>query len=70
MTWEAWEVAGIVIGAMILFASEKVRIDIVALIVLALLLVLGILDIKQAFSGFSNEATITVAAMFALSLGI
>jgi di/tricarboxylate transporter len=70
MTWQAWEVAAIVIGAMTLFASEKVRIDLVALIVLALLLVLGVLNIKEALSGFSNEATITVAAMFALSLGI
>ncbi len=70
MTWQAWEVAGIVIGAMALFASEKVRIDLVALIVLALLMILGVLNVKEALSGFSNEATITVAAMFALSLGI
>ncbi len=70
MSWQAWEVAAIVIGAMALFASEKVRIDLVALVVLALLLILGVLNVKEALSGFSNEATITVAAMFALSLGI
>ncbi|MEO7935507.1 MAG: SLC13 family permease [Dokdonella sp.] len=60
----------IVIGAVALFASEKVRIDLVALIVLVLLVTLQLVSPAEALAGFSNEATITVAAMFALSLGI
>jgi di/tricarboxylate transporter len=60
----------IVVGAITLFASEKVRIDLVALIVLVLLATLGLVTPTEALAGFSNEATITVAAMFALSLGI
>jgi hypothetical protein len=60
----------IVGGAIALFASEKVRIDLVALIVLVLLAVLGLVTPAEALAGFSNEATVTVAAMFALSLGI
>ncbi len=70
MTWQAWATAAIIVFAMALFASEKVRIDIVALIALALLMVLRIVTPEEALSGFSNEATVTVAAMFALSLGI
>ncbi|MGN6313056.1 MAG: SLC13 family permease [Rhodanobacteraceae bacterium] len=70
MTWQAWATAAIILLAMVLFASEKVRIDIVALIALALLMVLGIVSPEEALSGFSNEATVTVAAMFALSMGI
>lgn len=70
MAWQAWATVIIIIGAMAVFASEKVRIDLVALVVLGLLLILGILDMREALSGFSNEATVTVAAMFALSLGI
>jgi di/tricarboxylate transporter len=70
MSAHAWITLAIVIGAMVLFASEKVRIDIVALIVLVLLAALGIITPTEALSGFSNEATVTVAAMFALSLGI
>ena len=70
MEWQAWATVVIIIGAMVVFASEKVRIDLVALVVLGLLLVLGIVDLREALSGFSNEATVTVAAMFALSLGI
>ncbi len=70
MTMPAWLTLGIVIGAIALFASEKVRIDLVALIVLVLLVVLGLVSPGEALAGFSNEATVTVAAMFALSIGI
>ncbi|HRO62723.1 MAG: SLC13 family permease [Thermomonas sp.] len=70
MHWQAWATLAIIAMAMVAFASEKIRIDMVALVVLALLVALGIVDIDEALSGFSNEATVTVAAMFALSLGI
>ena len=67
---QAWITLAIVVAAVGLFASEKVRVDVVALVVLVTLVVLGIVTPAQALSGFSNEATVTVAAMFALSLGI
>lgn len=70
MTLPQWMTLIIVIGAVALFASEKVRIDLVALIVLVLLVALQLVSPAEALAGFSNEATITVAAMFALSLGI
>ncbi|MFA7320496.1 MAG: SLC13 family permease [Dokdonella sp.] len=70
MTLPQWMTLVIVIAAVALFASEKVRIDLVALIVLVLLVVLQLVTPAEALAGFSNEATITVAAMFALSLGI
>jgi di/tricarboxylate transporter len=70
VSWQAWATVAIIVGAMALFVSEKVRIDLVALLVLGALVVLGIVTPTQALSGFSNEATVTVAAMFALSLGI
>jgi len=70
MSWQAWATVGIIAGAMALFVSEKVRIDLVALLALGALVALGIVSPAQALSGFSNEATVTVAAMFALSLGI
>jgi di/tricarboxylate transporter len=70
MTWQAWATAAIIVIAMAMFASEKVRVDLVALITLGLLVALGIVSPEQALSGFSNEATVTVAAMFALALGI
>lgn len=70
MTSQAWLTLAIVVGAIVLFASEKARVDFVALIVLVLLVAAGLISPNEALAGFSNEATITVAAMFALSLGI
>lgn len=70
MSWQAWATVAVIVVAMGLFASEKLRIDLVALLVLAALVILGIVSPVEALSGFSNEATVTVAAMFALSLGI
>ena len=70
MTVDQWLTLILVVGAIALFASEKLRIDLVALIVLVLLVVLKLVSPVEALAGFSNEATITVAAMFALSLGI
>ncbi|MDR3386599.1 MAG: SLC13 family permease [Rudaea sp.] len=70
MTWQAWAVAAIIIGSMALFVSEKLRYDVVGLLVLVILMVLGILTPAEGLSGFSNEATVVVAAMFALNAGV
>ncbi|HEX4479453.1 MAG TPA: SLC13 family permease [Rudaea sp.] len=70
MNWQAWAVGIIVIGAMAMFVSEKLRFDVVGVLVLVLLLALGILTPEEGLSGFSNEATVVVAAMFALNAGL
>jgi di/tricarboxylate transporter len=70
VSWQAWATVAVIAMAMALFASEKLRIDLIALLVLGILVMLGIVSPVEALSGFSNEATVTVAAMFALSLGI
>ncbi len=63
-------VIAVVFGAMVLFITEKLRIDLVALCVLVVLLVLGLIKPEQALYGFANPATATVAAMFVLSAGL
>jgi di/tricarboxylate transporter len=70
MSMQAWIVAAIAIVAVVLFASEKLRFDVVGLTVLGLLMTLGILTPAEGLSGFSNEATVVVAAMFALNAGV
>ncbi|MGE4336996.1 MAG: SLC13 family permease [Pigmentiphaga sp.] len=70
MTIEIALVLGIALVAVALFATEKLRMDAVALLVLASLAVVGLVDVGQALSGFSNPATITVAAMFVLAAGL
>lgn len=70
MTIDVWVTLAVLILALGLFISEKLPVDVVALLVLATLLVTGVLSPAEAFSGFSSEATITVAAMFVLSAGL
>jgi len=60
----------ILVIAIILFATEFIRMDLVSLLVLVSLAVLKLVTVEEAFSGFSNPAVITVAAMFVISAGI
>lgn len=53
--------------ALILFATGKVRYDIVALIALLSVTITGIIDPLDAFLGFGHPAVITVAAVLILS---
>ncbi|MGS2762533.1 SLC13 family permease [Sinomicrobium sp. M5D2P9] len=76
MTLEIAVVLGILILAVVLFATEKIRVDLVALLVVGLLLICDILlpvqllTTEEAVSGFSNTATVTVAAMFVISAAL
>lgn len=63
-------VLGILVVSLILFISEVIRMDVVALMVLGTLAATSIVDANQAFAGFSNSAVITVWAMFILSEGL
>jgi di/tricarboxylate transporter len=56
--------------ALVLFISEVIRMDLVALLVLCTLAVTGLVTPNEAISGFSNAAVITVWAMFILSEGL
>jgi di/tricarboxylate transporter len=60
----------ILIGAVVLFISEKYPIDLVAFMVAGSLLLFGLVTPQEGISGFSNQATVTVAAMFVLSSGL
>ncbi len=70
MTLQIALVLGIAAVATILFVTEKLRVDVVALLVLVSLALLGLVTPTEALSGFSNEATIAVAAMFILAAGL
>jgi len=56
--------------ALVLFATEWLRMDLVSLLLLLALAVTGLVSAEEAFSGFSNPAVITVAAMFIISAGL
>ena len=57
----------ILIVAMILFFTDKIPADLVALLVVVALGVTGILTPQEAFSGFSRSAVITILAIFILA---
>ncbi|MGM0547371.1 MAG: SLC13 family permease [Bacteroidota bacterium] len=56
--------------ALFLFATDYVSFDVAAIILLVCLLVSGILTPEEGFSGISNPATVTIAAMFVISEGL
>jgi di/tricarboxylate transporter len=56
--------------AIVLFASEKLRVDVISMMVLLSLLLLGLVDTDEAFSGFSSPAVVTVWAIYIVSAGL
>ncbi|HZF99199.1 MAG TPA: SLC13 family permease, partial [Pseudoxanthomonas sp.] len=60
----------ILAATLALFISEKLRVDVVAMLAMLALTLTGILGPKDALSGFSSEPAIIVAAVFVLSAGL
>ena len=56
--------------SIVFFVSDLLRADVVALLIMGTVLVTGLCTPEEALSGFSNRATVTVAAMFVLSAGL
>ncbi len=63
-------VLSILIAAVILFVMDKLRPDIVALLVVSALLLGRVLNITDALAGFSNPAVIAIAAIFIITAGL
>ena len=61
----------IILGvALVLFITELIRMDLVALLVMGALALTSLVSPSEALSGFSNAAVVTVWAMFILSEGL
>jgi di/tricarboxylate transporter len=60
----------IIVAALVLFATEKLRVDLVALLVLLAVGLLRLIDPDEVFAGFSNSAVITVWAVYIVSGGL
>ena len=70
MTFEIALTLSIVVVALIIFGTEKLRVDVVALLVLLTVGLTGLVGPKEVFSGFSNSAVITVWAVYIVSGGL
>jgi di/tricarboxylate transporter len=70
MTTAAFITLGIIVIAIVLFATEALPVDLVAILILIALVLTGVLTPQEGINGFSNKATITVAFMFVLSAAL
>lgn len=64
MTYDMWIALGILAIAIVLFVTEWLRVDVVAIGVMVALMLSGLLTTGEALSGFSNSAVLTIAALF------
>jgi di/tricarboxylate transporter len=68
MTTQIVITLAIIVGALVLFITEKLRVDVVALIVLLSVTLTGLIGPEQMFAGFSSPAVITVWAVWLIVL--
>ncbi|MEJ2311469.1 MAG: SLC13 family permease [Gemmatimonadales bacterium] len=70
MSLDIWIVLGILSVAVVLFVTEWVRYDGVAITVLVTLAITGVIPMQRAIEGFASPAVITIAAVLVLSGGL
>ena len=70
MTPEIALTLAIIAGALVLFGTDKFRVDLVALLVLLTISLTHLVSPEEAFAGFSNPAVITVWAVYIISGGM
>ena len=70
MTTEIALTLTIIVVALVLFATEKLRVDLVALSVLLFVGLLRLIEPEEIFDGFANPAVITVWAVYIVSGGL
>lgn len=70
MSWEAWFTLAVIAVAVVLLAREVTVPAAVVFGATVTLLVAGVLEPSEAFSGFSNPAPITVAALYVVARAI
>ncbi len=70
MGWQAWLTLVVVIAMFIAMVRGLAHPAVAILSAVIALLVAGVIDARQAFSGFSNAAPITVAALYVLARAV
>lgn len=70
MTFDIALTLGILAISILLFVTEIIRADLVALLVLVTLVIVGLVDPQEGISGFANPAVVTIWAVFILSAGL
>ncbi|HYF34204.1 MAG TPA: SLC13 family permease [Prosthecobacter sp.] len=63
-------VIGLLIIAVVLFATEKISVDLVTLGLLCVLVLTGTLSVSEAFAGFGNEVIVMLGAIFVIGAAL
>lgn len=63
-------VIGLLIIAVVAFATEKISVDLVTLAMLCVLVLTGVLRVDQAFSGFGDRVIILLASIFVIGAAL
>ncbi|HEX8557422.1 MAG TPA: SLC13 family permease [Pyrinomonadaceae bacterium] len=70
MTQPVATVLVLLLVALVLFATEKIPIDVVTILLVMGLVLTGTLNVSEAFAGFGNDIVITIAGLFVLTGGL
>ncbi len=65
-----WIALGILVAAIVLFVTEWLRVDVVAIGVMVALMLTNLLTAQEAIAGFSNPAVLTIASLFIVGGGV
>lgn len=70
MTGETLFVFGVLFATVVLFATDRVRLDIVAILVILALSLSGILTAKESVAGFGDPVVLLIAGLFVVGEGL
>jgi di/tricarboxylate transporter len=70
MTTQIAIVLALLVVAVVLFATERIPIEIVALLLVIALVVTNTLTATEAFAGFGNDIVVTISGLFILTGGL
>ncbi len=70
MTGDTLFVFGLLLAAIFLFVSNRVRLDVTALLVIIAFSLSGILTLQEAVAGFSDPTVLLIAALFVVGEGL
>lgn len=70
LTWDMLAVYGFLLGVILLFAFDMLRVDMVGLLVMVLLPLSGLVTPGQAISGLSSNAVVSIIAVMIIGHGL
>ncbi len=66
MTGETLFVFLLLLSTIILFVSDRLRLDVVAMLVILALMLSGLLSAKEALAGFGDPVVVLIAGLFVI----